>query len=83
LQRLNATLRLAMMNFGTLARPRIRLRDHKVLIAATFADGTTAYFRVAREAADQGSAVLLKLAAAAQGTGEVPAGEVVSVQRVR
>ena len=47
------------------------------------ADGRSAYIRVDPKAAEHGTAPVLGIAKARQSTGEIPDGEIVSVQRVK
>jgi len=70
------------MNFGN-PRGRLRSRDTQVLIAATYDDGRTAYFRVPPSQADGGTATLMPLAQAAQRSGELPDGAITALKRVR
>ena len=58
-------------------------RDTKVLFAINFEDGRTAYLRVSRESADHGNMVVTDIAREAQDRGEIPAGTIVGVKRVR
>ena len=48
-----------------------------------YADGRSAYIRVDPKAVEYGTAPVLGIAKARQATGEIPDGEIVSVQKVR
>ena len=48
-----------------------------------YADGRSAYIRVDPKAAEYGTAPVVAIAKARQATGEIPDGEIVSVQRVK
>jgi hypothetical protein len=48
-----------------------------------YADGRSAYLRVDRKVGDHGELAVMEVAKASQATGEVPAGEIVSVQKVK
>jgi hypothetical protein len=58
-------------------------RDTKVLFAINFQDGRTAYFRVSPQSADHGNIVVADIAREAQERGEIPAGTIIGVKRVR
>ena len=62
---------------------RFRPKDTQDMFAVRYADGSSAYIRVDRKAAEHGSAPVLGIAKARQATGEIPKGEIVSVQKVR
>lgn len=53
------------------------------MFAVRYADRRSAYIRVDPKAADCGDAPVLAIARAKQGAGEIPDGEIDSVQKVR
>jgi hypothetical protein len=62
---------------------RPRLKDTQHMFAVRYADGSSAYIRVDPKAADYGTAPVLGIARHCQSKGEIPDGEIVSVQRVK
>jgi hypothetical protein len=58
-------------------------RDTMVMFAITFANGRSAYLRVPPRTVEFGSGGVVDLAREAQGRGEIPAGAILSVKRVR
>ena len=62
---------------------RPRGKDTQHMFAVRYADGRSAYIRVDPKAAEYGTAPVLAIAKARQATGEIPAGEIVSVQKVK
>jgi hypothetical protein len=58
-------------------------RDTKVPFAINFQDGRTACFRVSRASAERGGMIVTDIAREAQDRGEIPAGKIVRVRRVR
>ena len=71
------------MSFRNNPRGRLRVRDTKVLVVATYDNGRTAYFRVLPVDAEGGNASLMPLARAAQQSGELPEGTIAGLRRVR
>jgi hypothetical protein len=63
--------------------PRVRPRDRKVLFALRFADGSSEYIRVDPQTAAFGALRVLPHAMKLQSTGELRAGNILSVGRVR
>ena len=63
--------------------PRVRPRDRKVLFALRFADGSSEYIRVDPQTAAFGALRVLPYAMKLQSTGELRAGNILSVGRVR
>jgi hypothetical protein len=63
--------------------PRVRPRDRKVLFAVRFADGSSEYIRVEPQIAAFGPLRVLPYAMKLQSTGELRAGQILSVGRVR
>lgn len=62
---------------------RPRGTDNQVMFLIRYVDGRSAYVRVNPKAADHGELVIKGIARARQATGEIPEGEIVSVQRVK
>jgi hypothetical protein len=62
---------------------RFRTKDTQDLFAVRYADGRSAYIRVDPKLGEYGSAPVLGIAKARQATGEIPDGEIVSVQKVK
>jgi hypothetical protein len=62
---------------------RVRTKDTQVMFAVRYADGRSAYIRVAPKLVEDGSAPVIDAAKARQATGEIPAGQIVGVQRVK
>ena len=62
---------------------RPRGNDDQVMFAVKYADGRSAYVRVAPKVASHGELAMLGVARARQATGEIPDGEIAGVQRVR
>lgn len=62
---------------------RPRGTDNQVMFVLRYADGRSAYLRVDRKVGDHGELAVMEVAKASQATGEVPAGEIVSVQKVK
>ena len=62
---------------------RPRRKDTQDMFAVRYADGRTAYIRVDPKVAEYGTAPVLGIAKARQASGEIPDGEIVSVQRVK
>lgn len=58
-------------------------KDFQRMFAVRYADGRSAYIRVDPKAAEYGTAPVLAIARERQATGEIPDGELVSVQRVK
>jgi hypothetical protein len=69
--------------YGSKPPGRLRTKDPQHMFAVRYADGQSAYIRVDPKAADYGTAPVLGIAKARQATGEIPQGEIVSVQRVK
>jgi len=65
------------------ARYRPRSKDNHVMFAVRFEDGRSAYLRIDPKAAEFGTAPVIAIAKVRQQSGEIPDGEIVSVQRVR
>jgi hypothetical protein len=73
-----------MTNFtGTKPHGRPRSKDTQHTFVVRYADGRSAYIRVDPKAADYGNAPILAIARAKQGAGEIPDGDIDSVQKVR
>ncbi len=53
------------------------------MFAVRYADGRSAYIRIDPKADEHGSAPVIEIAKVRQTSGELPDGEIVSVQRVR
>ena len=62
---------------------RLRTKDTQQMFAVQYADGRSAYIRVDPKAAEYGTAPVLAIAKVRQASGEIPVGEIVSVQRVK
>jgi len=62
---------------------RPRSKDTQDMFAVRYDDGRSAYIRVDPKVAEYGTSPVLGLAKARQATGEIPDGEIVSVQRVK
>ncbi len=62
---------------------RPRTKDTQKMFAVRYADGRSAYIRVDPKVADYGTAPVLAIAKVQQAGGEIPDGEIVSVQLVR
>ena len=62
---------------------RPRGTDKLVMFAVQYADGRSAYIRVPAKADEYGTGPVLSIAEAQQGTGELPPGVILRVQRVR
>ncbi len=60
-----------------------RTKDTQVMFAVRYADGRSAYIRVDPKADEHGSVPVLEIAKVRQASGELPDGEIVSVQRVK
>ncbi len=60
-----------------------RTKDTQLMSAVRYADGRSAYIRVEPRLAEHGTAPVLSVAKMRQASGEIPDGEIVSVQRVR
>ena len=58
-------------------------RDNHVMFAIRYDDGRSAYIRVKPASVEHGNAVVTDIARAAQERGEIPAGTIVGVKRVR
>ena len=62
---------------------RPRGTDNQLMFLVRYADGRSAFVRVNPKAADHGELAIKGIARARQATGEIPEGEIVSVQRVK
>jgi hypothetical protein len=62
---------------------RVRPRDRKVLFAVRFADGSSEYIRVEPKTATFGLLRVLPHAMKLQATGQLRAGKILSIGRVR
>ena len=69
--------------YGSKRHGRLWTKDTQQMFAVRYADGRSAYIRVDPKAAEYGTAPVLGVAKARQASGEIPDGEIVSVQRVR
>jgi hypothetical protein len=63
--------------------PRVRPRDRKVLFAVRFVDGSSEYIRVEPQTAVFGLVRVLPYAMKLQANGELRAGKILSIGRVR
>jgi hypothetical protein len=63
--------------------PNRRKRDTNIMFAVNFDDGRTAYITVNPKLLEPGDHVARTVARERQGKGEIPAGEIASVKRVR
>ena len=59
------------------------VKDTQEMFAVRYADGRTAYIRVAPKVAEYGTAPVVAIARARQATGEIPDGEILSVLKVK
>jgi hypothetical protein len=73
-----------MTSFGS-HKPhgRPRTKDTQHLFAVRYADGRSAYIRANPTVAEYGTGPVLAIAQARQTTGEIPDGDIVSVQKVK
>ena len=74
---------MALMNGNNPHAARRRTKDTQDMFAVRYADGRTAYIRVPPKVAEYGTAPVLGIARARQATGEIPDGEILSVQKVK
>jgi hypothetical protein len=69
--------------FETMTFPSRRPRDHNILFAVNYVDGSTAYLTISPKKLERGDHVAREIVRERQEKGEVPAGEIVSMKRVR
>ena len=73
-----------MSTWGGVATRRGRARDRQVLFVVRYRSGPDAYVRVPPDLGDYGSSPpVLRIAKERQARGEIPAGEITTVLRVR
>jgi hypothetical protein len=60
-----------------------RRRDTNIMFAVNYADGRTAYITINPKALEAGNHAARSVAHERQNKGEIPAGEIVTVKRVR
>ena len=60
-----------------------RPRDHNIMFAVNYEDGRTAYMTINPKTLERGDQVALTVARERQERGEIPAGQIVAVKRVR
>jgi hypothetical protein len=60
-----------------------RKRDHNIMFAVNYADGRTAYITIAPRKVEAGDQMARAVARERQESGEIPAGEIKGVKRVR
>ena len=68
---------------GSKPHGRPRGKDTQHMFAVRYADGRTAYIRVPPKVAEYGTAPVMAIAKTRQATGEIPQGEIISVQKVK